>query len=191
MVSEVHGDVHLLVMSPSPARPTLGARADSPKGLRTMLLNWPAFVLQRRVNIPVAAAERALCDPHLFRPGAVFNLAGESLTLRIDGDFKLAFPPFGIETTSWCAPASICGRRGRRVQALELEVNAWDHDSTELLVRPRGGRVHQWSGRRMARYFRMAHAAADTFAKVVASFDRMSQPEPTVPGRLSGVVFRA
>jgi len=70
-----------------------------------MLLNWPTFVLQRRINVPLASVE------------------------------------------------------------LEIEINAWDPSSTEVVVRPRARHPYRWGGRRLRRYFEVAHLTADALAQ--------------------------
>ena len=49
----------------------------------------------------------------------------------------------------------------RSLVRFELEINAWDDRSTELLVRPRARRPYRWSGSRLRQYFDVAHATAD------------------------------
>ncbi len=79
------------------------------------------------------------------------------------------FPPFGFEGASWSAPASVRNGRGRALVRFELEINGWDPGSAELLVRPLGGHPQRWRGRRLRRYFRVAHAGADALAHVLAA----------------------
>ena len=128
-----------------------------------MILDWPTFVLQRRINQPLAAVEQVLCDPHLLSAGRVLDLGIDGSYVRLDRPFGVTFPPFGLDGASWCAPASVHTRRGRSVVRFELEINAWDDGSTELLVRPRARRPYRWSGSRLRQYFSVAHATADAF----------------------------
>jgi len=134
-----------------------------------MLLNWPTFVLQRRVNQPLAAVERVLCDPMLLRAGVALPLGVDDAYVTLDKSFGVTFPPFGVEGASWWAPASVRTRRGHVAIRFELEINEWDANSTELLVRPRAGRPNRWSGRRMRRYFRLGHATADAFTHLLGA----------------------
>ena len=133
-----------------------------------MQFNQPMFVLQRRVNEPLGAVERVLCDPVLLRAGSTHALGG-GVQLRLERDFGVAFPPFGVEFASWSAPASVTLGRGRRAVKFDLEINAWDNASTELLVRPRSRSPYRWSGRRMRRYFEVGHATADGMTQLLRS----------------------
>jgi len=148
-----------------------------------MLLNQPMFVLQRRINQPLGAIERVLCDPALLRAGSTYEVA-EGLCLRLERPFGVTFPPFGLDGASWLAPATVSSRRGRRRVQFELEINAWDTTATELLVRPRSRSPHRWSGRRMERYFRVAHATADGMMHAIGSH----APARVAPSRYAPVV---
>ena len=131
------------------------------------MLNWPTFVLQRRINQPLGAVERVLCDPTLLRGGNALSLGIDESYVSLDKSFGVTFPPFGVDGASWWAPASVHSRRGRTRVRFELEINEWDANSTELLLRPQVRRPNRWSGRRMRRYFRFAHATADTFTQLL------------------------
>jgi hypothetical protein len=133
-----------------------------------MMLNWPTFVLQRRVNVPISSVERLLCSPHVFRGGAEFDLHADRMYLRLDRPFGVTFPPFGVDGASWSASATVRSvRRGRQLVALEVEINAWDPASTEVVVRPRARRPYRWGPRRLRRYFRVAHLTADVVTQVI------------------------
>ena len=132
-------------------------------------LNWPTFVLQRRINQPLGAVERLLCDPMLLRAGVALGLGIDETSVSLDKSFGVTFPPFGVDGASWWAPASILTRRGRTTMTFDLEINEWDTGSTELLVRPRHGRPDRWSGRRMRKYFLLAHATADAFTQLLSA----------------------
>jgi hypothetical protein len=140
-----------------------------------MLLDWPTFVLQRRINRPLGEVEAVLCDPHLSRAGAVLDLETNGMYLQLDGPFGVMFPPFGLDGASWWAPASVRTRRGRTTFRFDLEINAWDAASTELLVRPQARRPYRWGGHRLCEYFRVAHCAADQLTGLLAS------PSVTLP----------
>ena len=132
-------------------------------------LNWPTFVLQRRINQPLGAVERVLGDPMLLRAGVALGLGIDETSVSLDKSFGVTFPPFGVDGASWCAPVSVLTRRGRAALRFDLEINEWDAGSTELLVRPRHGRPDRWSGRRMRKYFVFAHATADAFTQLLSA----------------------
>jgi len=145
-------------------------------------LNWPTFVLQRRINQPLDAVERVLCDPMLLRAGVALGLGVDDTSVSLDKSFGVTFPPFGVDGASWSAPASIRTRRGRTAMRFELEINEWDTSSTELLVRPRQGRPDRWSGRRMRKYFTYAHATADALTHLLhAQSARHAAPATVLP----------
>jgi hypothetical protein len=140
-----------------------------------MQLNQPMFVLQRRITAPLGAVEHVLCDASLFGAGAMHEL-GNGALLEIERPFGVVFPPFGVEFTSWSAPARVRTRRAARAIKFELEINPWDGATTELLVRPRARSPYRWSGRRMRRYFGVAHATADGVTCLLRS--HAASPEP-------------
>jgi hypothetical protein len=133
------------------------------------MLNWPTFVLQRRINHPLGAVEQVLCDPQLLRAGTELDLDVDGRYAHLDGPFGVTFPPFGLDGASWWAPVSVHTRRGRRAMRFEVEINAWDACSTELLVRPRARHPYRWSGHRLREYFRFAHATADMLTQLLAA----------------------
>ena len=144
-----------------------------------MLFNRPMFVLQRRINQPLEAVELVLCDPVATRSTSTVPL-GDGLDLALGRSFGVTFPPFGVDNASWCAPARVSTRRGRTVEQFDIEINAWDGRSTELLVRPRAKHPHRWSGRRMRRYFEVAHATADALTCHIGAQAAASQRTPSL-----------
>ena len=125
-----------------------------------MQINQPMFVLQRRITTPLGAVERVLCDATVLGAGATLGL-GDGARLELERPFGVAFPPFGVDFASWSAPARVYTSRAARPVKFELEINAWDGSTTELLVRPRARAPYRWTGRHMRRYFAVAHATAD------------------------------
>ena len=144
-----------------------------------MQFNQPMFVLQRRINQPLEAVERVLCDPAAFRSTWTLPL-GDGFDLALERSFGVTFPPFGVDHASWSAPALVSTRRGRTVERFDIEINAWDARSTELLVRPRAKHPNRWSGRRMRRYFDVAHAAADALTCRVGARAAGSRRTPSL-----------
>jgi len=140
-----------------------------------MQFNQPMFVLQRRISAPLGAVERVLCDASLLGAGAVHEL-GNGAMLEIERPFGVVFPPFGVEFASWSAPARVHTSRAARAIKFELEINAWDGATTELLVRPRANSPYRWTGRRMRRYFTVAHATADGVTCLLRSRATLAAP---------------
>jgi len=143
-----------------------------------MMLNWPTFVLQRRINVPLGSVERLLCSPLVFRGGAELDLHADRMSVRLDRPFGVTFPPFGVDGASWSASATVRSARGRRLAALEVEINAWDPQSTEVVVRPQARHPYRWGGRRLRQYFRVAHLTADAVTQVIATHSNPTAPKP-------------
>jgi hypothetical protein len=153
-----------------------------------MMLNWPTFVLQRRINLPLEAIERVLCAPHLVRGGAEIDLGTDGMRMRLESPFGVMFPPFGFDRASWCAPATVRTPRGHRIVQLEIEINAWDAGSTEVVVRPRARHPYRWSGRRLRTYFRVAHLTADALTHFLYQHASPTVTAPTSAGLARSVV---
>ena len=143
------------------------------------MLCWSTFVLQRRVNQPFGAVGRVVCDPWLLPAGTQLTL-GDDETLRLDAAFGVSFPVFGVERASWTAPASLC-THGHRRERVEIELNVWDDEATELLVRPQARSPYRWRARHLRRYFRLAHRAADELTSVLATSTPRFEAPPVPP----------
>jgi hypothetical protein len=67
------------------------------------------------------------------------------------------------------APARTSGalhlRSNRRLCPVEIELSPWSFEVTEVLLRPAVRSPYQWSDRRTARWFALAHDAADTLRR--------------------------
>ena len=126
-----------------------------------MSLDWPTFVLQRRINQPLADVQRTLCDPASVGTGAELEL-GSHGRLIVDQRFSRA--PFPSEE-SFVAQGTLHTSRGQRVARVEVEVGAWSNDATVLMLRPVRN-PQRWSGRRATRYFELAHEGADAIARL-------------------------
>jgi hypothetical protein len=127
-----------------------------------MSLDWPTFVLQRRINHPLADVQRALCDPASVDAGAELALGSQG---RLVVDHRFSRAPFPSEE-SFVAQGELQTRRGQLVARVEVEVGAWSNDASVLLVRPVSRHPQRWSGRRAARYFQLAHEGADAIARL-------------------------
>ena len=127
-----------------------------------MLLDWPTFVLQRRINQPLAEVQRVLCDPASVETGAELELGSQG---RLVVDQRFARAPFPADS-SFVAHATLETPRGQRVARVEVEVGAWSHDATVLMLRPVSPHPERWGGRRTNRYFALAHESADVVARL-------------------------
>lgn len=127
-----------------------------------MSLDWPTFVLQRRINQPLPDVQRALCDPDGVGTGTELDL-GSHGSLVVDRRFSRA--PFP-STESFVAQGTLQTNRGQRVARVEVEVGAWSNDATVLMLRPVARNPQRWSGRRATRYFELAHEGADAIARL-------------------------
>lgn len=127
-----------------------------------MSLDWPTFVLQRRINQPLADVQRTLCDPASVGTGGELEL-GSHGRLIVDQRFSRA--PFPSEE-SFVAKGTLHTSRGQRVARVEVEVGAWSNDATVLMLRPVARNPQRWSGRRATRYFELAHEGADAIARL-------------------------
>ena len=127
-----------------------------------MSLDWPTFVLQRRINQPLADVQRALCDPASVEVGAQLALGSEG-SLVVDQQFSRA--PFP-SAESFVAHGTLQTSRGQRVARVEVEMGAWSDRATVLVLRPVSRNPQRWSGRRANRYFDLAHQGVDALARL-------------------------
>jgi hypothetical protein len=92
-----------------------------------------------------------------------------ALSLPGGGRLEVALP---LRRDEWAplgrrdlAPARTFGalhrRSNRRLCPVEVEISPWSLDVTEVLLRPAVRSPYQWSDRRTARWFSLAHDAAD------------------------------
>src|SRR5664279_5417055 len=102
---------HVAARGPLPGAPILTRVGGNPtkqevRKTPPMMLDWPTFVLQRRINRPLGAVEQVLCDPHVLRSGSELDLGSDGMYAQLDGPFGVTFPPFGLDGASWWAPVS-------------------------------------------------------------------------------------
>lgn len=122
-----------------------------------MLLTWPAYVLQRRLNINFAQVEQVLFERPVT-PGTALPL-GEETPIVFDSAFRRVPTMLGAPP-AWSAPARLEQRR-RCIARVQIELSIWDNFSTELLLRPAAAHPERWGAGRARRYFEAAHQAAD------------------------------
>jgi hypothetical protein len=138
---------------------------DDNRSDRMITLLEPAtFVLQRRIGRSFEHSQRTVANPAVFGRGSVM-CDGPQGTLVLDGPFHRTLVD---PRATWIADATLRTPRGRRIAPVQLEVGPWSAIAdTELLVRPRTRAPHQWSGRRLRRYFTAAHGAADSLTDLL------------------------
>ena len=144
-----------------------------------MHLAPPAFVLERRINTPLALVNRAVSTGGPF-------VAAADLSLGWDGAISFDTPlrrTLGSFDLAWRAHARLLTRHGRPVARVALTVDGWSGDSTRLQLRPAAPHPERWSRRRLRRYFRVAHLAADRAAR---ELDEHSRDAPTPPASRAG-----
>ena len=127
-----------------------------------MSLDWPMFVLQRRINQPLAEVQRALCDRASLEAGAELALGSQG---RFVVDQRFSRAPFPLEH-SFVAQGTLHSQGGQRVARVEVEMGAWSSDATVLVLRPVSRHPQRWSGRRASRYFELAHQGVDALARL-------------------------
>jgi hypothetical protein len=126
------------------------------------MVDYGTLVLSRRLRRPPERAGAALAA--LTRTPLASLVLERPFERRVSGAFHPA-----ERTTAALLPV---GRR--TVERVELEVGPWSGDATEIRLRPAARRPERWTARRMERYFRHAHVAAD---EVLTCLERLV-PEP-------------
>ena len=133
-----------------------------------MQLLRPSFVLQRRINLPLASVEQALGFACTNRDADLL----ESRGLTFD-------EPFGFVSSwprhCWRARGRVSNARGAKIARVEVEFGVWSEGASELSLRPVASRPHRWTGRRQRAYFAAAHETCDELLQAtttLASFER-------------------
>jgi hypothetical protein len=150
-----------------------------------MLLNWPTFVVERRINQPPEAVQAALRRSDALAVDTCIELgpAGESASespsefcgeLRVETPWR---PALCWHSLSWRANGRLVNGHGHLVARVEIEVGEWSDDATRLQVRPRARRFEHWTGRRMKHYFPLAHDAADRTARELSLIAEVPETE--------------
>jgi hypothetical protein len=126
-----------------------------------MLLNWPTFVIERRVNKPPQVVQAGLQKSDALAVDTHIGL-GEIGELQVETPWR---PALCWHSLSWRANGRLVNGHGHLVARVEIEVGEWSDDATRLQVRPRASRIQRWTGRHIKRYFALAHNAADQTAR--------------------------
>jgi hypothetical protein len=132
-----------------------------------MLLDPPTFVVERRINRPLAEVQRGLADRKALVPNRLLDLdpdgfmyVAESLRPMTPYSSRQPLP-------TWLGSARLLTSRHRLVARVELEVSIWSHDATSLILRPVARNPARWGSRRLRHYFALAHLGADAAARLL------------------------
>ena len=135
-----------------------------------MHLSGPAFVLERRINVPLHRLNAALNrDPR----STAMPWPDRPRALRLDEPFRAVRDSW---YPRWRATAALLDEHGRAATTVELEVGAWSADASRLQLRPTSRHPERWSRRRLRRYFALAHLAADQTASALGELTRTAPP---------------
>lgn len=121
-----------------------------------------SFVLQRRINLPLATLEQALgfaCTKSDANP-----LTSSTLSFDDGFGFVSSWPRH-----CWRAPGRLSTARGKKIARVEVEFGTWSDDASELAIRPVAAHPYRWSGRRQRAYFTAAHRACDELLKAITT----------------------
>jgi hypothetical protein len=133
-----------------------------------------SFVLERRINQPLPVVNRAVSTGGPFEAASQISLGSDG-TLSFDTPLRRTLGSYDL---AWRADARLLTRRGRLVARVALIVDGWSADATRLQLRPASVRPERWSRRRLERYFRLAHLAADRAARELHEQSRAPQLQP-------------
>ena len=139
-----------------------------------MYLAPPAFVLERRINQPLALVNRAVSTGGPFDSSAPVALGWDG-ALSFDTPLRRTLGSYDL---AWRADGRLLTRHGRLVARVALTVDGWSSDATRVQLRPVALRPERWSGRRLERYFRIAHLAADHAARELHEHSCTPQHQP-------------
>jgi hypothetical protein len=136
------------------------------------------MVVNRWIDGEVARVTRAATR---LLPGAEVPLSGGG---RLTFSQACEYHDASIGAVVWSAPGRVSGGATRLTPAarVEIELASWSTPGCELLVRPRGRCLPRWGSRRRARYFRLAHDAADTLVQLLGHTTPCSSDNAELPG---------
>lgn len=129
-----------------------------------------SFILQRRINIPLATVEQSLGF-------ACTNRDADLLTAQ-----RLTFDePFGFVSSwprhCWRARGRLANARGAKIARVEVEVGVWSDEASELSLRPVASHPYRWTARRQRAYFGAAHEACDELLQATTTLAARERPE--------------
>ena len=146
-----------------PVADEAGAVAATP--LPRAMATWSDPVVVRRIDTtPAEAAHRIAWVGNPYTRITLGRL-GE---LRTDRHCRLDWPG---STGAWQIGSRLIGA-GPRIALFSrvvIEICPASLRSVELRLLPRSRHIHRWATRRQRRYFKLAHAAADRLAELMAT----------------------
>lgn len=124
-------------------------------------------VIARRIDRAPPSLGRLLANPHVLPVGAKVPLGSDG-SLRLDAPFE---PHVRGSLKEWRTSGRLIGHGPRlvRYSRVDLLIAPWSDDACELRVAPRSRHLHQWGARRLRRYYRLAHDAADRLLPMLRS----------------------
>jgi hypothetical protein len=100
----------------------------------------------------------------LPKPDETLSIGGSRSALVIESPFEPAvgeWRAYGrLVNAGWAPP---------RDERVELVISAWSETAAELRVVPHSTHFRRWGARRLRRWFRLAHEAADALAERLTS----------------------
>jgi hypothetical protein len=112
--------------------------------------------------------------PGAVSPAAGLPEPGESLSIGASRAALVIESPFELVFGEWRADGRVvnAGWAPSRDERVEVVISAWSESAAELRVVPRSTHFRQWGARRLRRWFRLAHGAADALAERLTSCTR-------------------
>jgi hypothetical protein len=117
----------------------------------------------RRIDVPWAEITPTLTTLDTHRGNEIWLRDGAAL--RLDTPFSAQPDPM-----RQCSAGGRLIDRGSRLiwfRRVAVVVSAWSAQAVEVRVVPASTCLHRWGTRRLARYFRLAHDAADSIAELL------------------------
>jgi hypothetical protein len=133
-----------------------------------MVFDIPVFVVERRINRPLADIQRGLADRTPLAAAGILDLESDGF-LCLHEPLRPARPYSSSQPVpTWYAAGHLLAERRRTIAAVEISVSMWSHDATALTLRPVAVHPERWGNWRLRKYFALAHLAADATCRVIA-----------------------
>ena len=139
-----------------------------------MYLDPPTFVMERRINQPLALVNLAVSTGGPFTRTTADSLGSDG-TFCVDRPLRRTLGSYDL---AWRCDARLLTPRGRLVARVEVTVDGWSSDATRVQLRPVARHPERWSRRRLRRYFLLAGRAADAAARQLDEHAQQPQLQP-------------